>query len=142
MKYVIALIICGSYCLADDPQIATGYDISDAVGLRNAYEPAWSAWIATQMGYEPSEVCEVKTFDGSRVDILTPELAIEVEWSYKWKESIGQAVLYGIETDRRPGIILLSRGKDMKYLHRCQIVCTKLNIQLRVQEVPEKDATP
>ena len=138
---VIAMLGLGIALLAGEPSVSTGYDISEVQHLGDSNELVWSRWLATQMGLEPEKACEVKTFDGSRVDILTLEFAYEVEWSHKWKEAIGQSVLYGIETNRRPGIILLSRGKDMKYLHRCQIVCTKLNIHLRVQEVPEK-ATP
>lgn len=42
-----------------------------------------------------------------RVDILTEQYAIEVERAHKWKESIGQALWYGLQTNRRSGIVLI-----------------------------------
>ena len=58
---------------------------------------------------------EVKVTSG-RVDIQTAQHAIEVEWANKWKYSIGQALWYGLQTNRQAGIILLLRNKaDYKY---------------------------
>ena len=42
-----------------------------------------------------------------RVDLVTATHAIEVERAEKWKNSIGQALWYGLQTNRRPGIILI-----------------------------------
>ena len=53
-----------------------------------ANEPAWSKWLAHEWGGVP----EHRTFDGSRVDILTETHAWEVEWIKKWPEAIGQAL--------------------------------------------------
>ena len=51
-----------------------------------------------------------------RVDILTNEYAIEVERADKWKQSIGQALWYGLQTSRQPGIVLiLEEPADYKY---------------------------
>ncbi|MCP3875223.1 MAG: hypothetical protein GY699_18975 [Desulfobacteraceae bacterium] len=51
-----------------------------------------------------------------RVDILTNEYAIEVDWANKWKEAIGQALWYGQQTLRKPGIVLiLKKPGDLKY---------------------------
>ncbi len=44
---------------------------------------------------------------GGRIDILTEQYAIEVERAPKWKNSIGQALWYGLQTNKQPGIILL-----------------------------------
>ena len=52
---------------------------------------------------------EVRLEDGRRVDCLTATHAIEVEWSPKWAEAIGQALGYAVATGRRPGIYLLLR---------------------------------
>lgn len=49
---------------------------------------------------------------GGRVDILTDELAIEVDWAPKWKESIGQALWYGLQTGKQAGIILILKEAD------------------------------
>ncbi|PHK97347.1 hypothetical protein CGL56_16200 [Neolewinella marina] len=51
-----------------------------------------------------------------RVDILTDDYAIEVDWAPKWKESVGQALWYGLQSNRRAGIILILRDAgDYKY---------------------------
>ncbi|MGB3799920.1 MAG: hypothetical protein WA952_08880 [Lewinella sp.] len=58
---------------------------------------------------------EVSVTSG-RVDIVTEEYAIEVDWAHKWKESIGQALWYGLQTSKQAGIILLLRSDaDYKY---------------------------
>ena len=76
-------------------------------------EMEWSSRIAEQIGGE----VEVTQPNGNRVDILTQKVAYEVEWSNKWAEAIGQSILYGIQTNRRPGIIMLLRGNyDEDYL--------------------------
>ncbi|MCB0567125.1 MAG: hypothetical protein KDD01_22390 [Phaeodactylibacter sp.] len=51
------------------------------------------------------------------VDLVTGRYAIEVEFANKWKQSIGQALWYGLQTDRTPGVVLIKRGEnDHKYV--------------------------
>jgi len=75
--------------------------------------------------------------DRTRVDLLTPLVAYEADWAYKWAEAVGQSVYYSIETERRPGIILLVRDwkKDRRHVRRCRKVCDKLGIILAVEVV-------
>lgn len=49
---------------------------------------------------------EVAVTNG-RVDLETNTHAIEVERAPKWKNSIGQALWYGLQRNKQPGIILL-----------------------------------
>jgi hypothetical protein len=44
---------------------------------------------------------------GGRVDLETTTHAIEVERAQKWKNSIGQALWYGMQLNKKPGIVLL-----------------------------------
>jgi hypothetical protein len=54
--------------------------------------------------------------EGGRVDILTNEYAIEVKRASDWKHSIGQAIWYGLQTNKTPGIILIMKTHaDYKY---------------------------
>jgi len=54
--------------------------------------------------------------NSGRIDILTETHAIEVERANKWKQSIGQALWYGLQTSREPGIILIiEKDSDYKY---------------------------
>ena len=93
---------------------------------RNDRETVWSKWLATQMGGIPEYILP----DRTRVDILTPTLAIEVDWIKKWPQAIGQAVYYGLMTDRQPAILLLLRGKDheLMYLDRAKMAADNLKI--------------
>ncbi len=55
--------------------------------------------------------------ESGRVDILTDEYAIEVEFANKWKDAIGQALWYGLQTNRQPAIVLVKKTKaDYKYV--------------------------
>lgn len=63
---------------------------------------------------------EVKVENG-RVDIVTSEYAIEVEWAEKWKHSIGQCLWYALQTNKKPGIILIIKTtEDRKHGIRLQ----------------------
>jgi len=87
----------------------------------------------------PNSIREYTLPDESRVDILTDEYAFEVEWAYKWKESIGQSLYYAIQTDMKPGIILLFKGEpqDKENYLRCSVVCEKYNIKLITVKVKD-----
>lgn len=54
------------------------------------------------------------SIEGGRIDILTGENAIEVEWAPKWKESIGQTLWYAQRENTKPRIILLLK-KETEY---------------------------
>lgn len=145
MRPIIAitiLLLCSTASaqpIRDCPgwNLRTGFDASAIEGPGDMRETAWSAWIATQAGLDPITACEVQTLCGSRVDILTDVEAIEVDWGYKWKESIGQALLYSIETGRAPAVILLSDGTDQAHILRCLAVCERAGITLYVQRIPK-----
>lgn len=87
---------------------------------------------------------EVVQWDLSRIDLLTPEYAIEVDWAPKWAEAVGQCLYYEILCDqkgleRKPAIVLLikDKQKEARYIYRCQTVCARHNIRLFVEQVDE-----
>lgn len=45
--------------------------------------------------------------NGTTVDCVTDDYAIEVDFSNKWAEAIGQSLMYAAELQRLPGIILV-----------------------------------
>ncbi len=47
-----------------------------------------------------------------RVDVLTDEEAIEVDFQHKWKEGLGQAVVYARSLHRRPVLALITYGEN------------------------------
>ena len=87
---------------------------------------------------------EVRLWDGTRVDLLNDEYAIEVDWagsSGKWAEAIGQSLYYAELTNRKPGIILLVKDieRERRYIYRCQTVCSKHGIRLWIEIVENDD---
>jgi len=59
---------------------------------------------------------EVRLNDGTRVDCLTKDYAIEVEFAKKWTQAIGQALHYSLKTNKKPGIvIILTKHSDEHY---------------------------
>jgi len=74
---------------------------------------------------------EATTIDGSRVDCLLPNYAVEGERAYKWKEAVGQSLFYGIQTQRTPAILLIVNDpvKDKKYIDRLNKVATRYGIK-------------
>jgi len=51
-----------------------------------------------------------------RVDLMTKEYAFEIERAAKWKDSIGQSLWYELNTNKKPGIILLLKSdSEFKY---------------------------
>jgi len=83
-------------------------------------------------------VLEFRLWDKTRVDILTLEYAYEVDWAPKWAEGIGQALYYGIVTGKKPGLILLTKKGEERYVYRAQTVCAKHGIKLVVRRVEEE----
>ena len=60
---------------------------------------------------------EYRLSDGTRVDILTDCLAIEVDFAKKWYEAVGQATHYARLTDRPPGVLLIVKERyEEKYV--------------------------
>jgi hypothetical protein len=69
-------------------------------------------WCLSIGGYD-----EYRTKNGTYVDCLTKDYAIEAEYDYNWKEAIGQALHYADATDRKPGILLIKRKESNKDYH-------------------------
>lgn len=76
-------------------------------------------------------ITEYRLEDGTRVDCLLPDYAIEFDFANKWAESVGQSLYYGYMTDRQPGVVLiLEQTKDRRYLPRLKAVADELKIEL------------
>lgn len=98
-------------------------------------------WCFTHCGQ-----AEVKLPDSTRVDCLTDEYAIEVDFQKKWAESIGQALYYAIKTGRKPAVLLIleNEEKDYTYLQRLLTVSEKyfVTVFTITQADLEKETTP
>ncbi len=80
-------------------------------------------------------VTEYRLDDGTRVDCLTKDHAIEFDFAPKWAESIGQAIYYGLKTDSKPGVVLImEESTDQRYLDRLNKVATHQGITVWTME--------
>ncbi len=72
--------------------------------------------------------------DRARVDCLTPEYAVEVDFADKWAEAIGQSLYYASMTDRQPAILLIMENpaKDWVYLVRLYWAVSILDTRIRL----------
>jgi len=51
---------------------------------------------------------------------MTKEYAFEIERAAKWKDAIGQSLWYGLQTNKKPGIIFLLKS-DSEYKYAQQL---------------------
>ncbi len=100
----------------------------------------WSGWAnAIPEKYYQKIACngvrEYRLDDGSRVDCLTKDYAIEYDFASKWAEAIGQALYYAEKTGKKPAIVLILKNeKQKKHLPKAEMLCKKYNIELGVME--------
>jgi len=74
--------------------------------------------------------------DNTRVDILTDDLAIEVDFASKWFEGIGQALHYAALTNKTPAVILIvENDQDEKYVTAALNVARKMSLKLSTRTV-------
>lgn len=78
---------------------------------------------------------EVRLDDGTRVDLLTKDEAIEIDFAKKWAEGIGQALYYGLKTGKKPAVILLVAKGEERYVKRLQLVANRYRIKVYIEPV-------
>ena len=83
-------------------------------------------------------IIEYRLKDATRVDCLTEEYAIEVDWAKKWAEGIGQSLYYSLMTKRKPAVALIVGKNDKKYLKRLRKVTKEFNIKIFLIDKIEK----
>lgn len=105
-------------------------------------EMEWAAYIARkEFMLDPVKSNEYRLFNDRRVDILTREYAIEVDWAPKWAEGIGQACYYGIATDRKPAVLLLvkDRVRESENIEICLSTCTKYGLKVWAYDITKRE---
>ncbi len=115
------------FCLSLGPRKQLPY--SSPSPLAKKHELYYSNLIAKKYQWKSSVLTPSRT----ECDIVTPTLAIEVEWSTKPYEAIGQSLHYSQELGLEPGMLFLlsSEKPDKAYvLARVGKVCRKYRISL------------
>ena len=83
-------------------------------------------------------ITEYSLPDRTRVDVLTDDYAVEVDFANKWYQSVGQSLHYALHTKKNPGIVLISRSdKDKKYIDRLVAVIQKYKLPITVWKMTE-----
>lgn len=77
-------------------------------------------------------VMEQSLPDRTRIDCLTDEYAIEVDFARKWAESIGQSLYYAEIIEKKPAVGIIARDdkKDKRHLRRLALLAKKYNIKI------------
>lgn len=73
---------------------------------------------------------EVVLEDRARIDCLTSEYAIEVDFAEKWAEGIGQSLYYAEMSGKKPAVGLISGAGDAKFVSRISRVAKTHNIKI------------
>lgn len=91
----------------------------------------------TQLCPAPQFETEVVLPNGTRVDCLTEQHAIEIDFSDKWGEALGQALSYSASTGLDPVIFLICRRSSATCLkHRLTLEEAIRHWNLPVEVVP------
>jgi len=95
------------------------------------HEKHYQTLLCDELGGEMEYVLK----DRTRVDCLTDEYAIEVDFAKKWAEGIGQSLYYAHMTGREPAIgFIMNSEKDKRYLKRLDTLAKKYGIKIFIIE--------
>lgn len=85
-------------------------------------------------------VTEYVLEDNTRVDCLTQSEAVEFDFANKWAECIGQALYYGLMTNRTASCALIMENpeREEKYLKRLEKVAEPFNIKIYQIKNPDE----
>jgi hypothetical protein len=89
-------------------------------------------------------VKEFRLSSGKVIDIVTNIFAIEVDYTHKWAESIGQALQYAYESGKKPCIVFIyDYSKDYALLNSVlptikRLYITLYTIDLRTRKIEIK----
>ena len=95
-------------------------------------------YVAELFGYDCGPAGVAPTKDGTYVDCLTNEFAVEAEYDYKWKEGIGQALHYAESTNKMAAILFIKRNESNKdYLLELNRVIERFELPIKIFVVQE-----
>ena len=96
--------------------------------------PHSERWYQTKWCLEQDGEMEVTLPDRTRCDCITKTHAVEIEFAdNKWYQAIGQSLHYALQTNKRPGILLIIESpKNRKYWERLNRVIKTYNLPIDV----------
>jgi hypothetical protein len=91
------------------------------------YEKDYQKVLCNELGGEVEYVLK----DRTRVDCLSDEYAIEVDFAKKWAEGVGQSLYYAHMTGKKPAVgFIIDTKKEKRYLKRLEILAKKYGIKI------------
>lgn len=101
-------------------------------------ENDWTSYIAEKHLNVPADKIDVQLFDRSRVDMLYGDYSVEVDWSHKWSEGVGQALFYSKMTELKPMLLIISKDStteaNLRYHLRARIACNAGGVKLLIYD--------
>lgn len=95
------------------------------------YEKHYQILLCNELGGEMEYILK----DRTRVDCLTDEYAIEVDFAKKWAEGVGQSLHYAHMTGRKPAVgFIMNSEKDKRYFKRLYALAKKYEIKIFIIE--------
>lgn len=92
---------------------------------------------------ERSHRIQISELGYVEADCISDTHVIEIDWNFKWREGIGQSLIYSKLTDLRPGLILVCKESDVKS-HLCyghslmaQSVFSKMGVEATIWQCVE-----
>tara|TARA_B100001094_G_C18158511_1_gene787910 strand:+ start:947 stop:1387 length:441 start_codon:yes stop_codon:yes gene_type:complete len=103
-----------------EQQTPQAFALPPSSGTERDWQDVIHLELSKKEGWESLEK-EHRLDDGTRVDLLFPFKACEIDWADKWAEGVGQSVYYGLKTKKLPLVILLAKKDGWeKYRDRVQ----------------------
>ena len=76
---------------------------------------------------------EVELPEGPRVDCITDNHAIEMDFAHKWTEAIGQSLHYALLTEKKAGIVLILKTPgDLPHLEAARKVINTYQLPIQI----------
>jgi len=106
---------------------------SNIFAVRLHYESVYQAYINSVLFLGD---VEVTLPDGTRADIVNTTHAVEVDFTDKWAEAVGQSLYYSFRLQKIAGIVLIlddpSNATQNYNIKKVAVLCYKYNIDLWV----------
>lgn len=117
--FVLTLVVLAFISISQKPERMFGLSAAK-YGTEVYWQDIIHEELTRRSGWE-SIGKEVRLDDGTRVDLLFPNQACEIDWANKWAEGVGQSIYYGLKTRRAPLVLLLVK-KDGWEKYRDRVV--------------------
>jgi L-alanine-DL-glutamate epimerase-like enolase superfamily enzyme len=92
------------------------------------YEPTQHKQLKNEMAIKLKGTTDVQLKTG-RGDIVTETHIYEVKYINHWKQAIGQVLVYSVEMNKKPALILFGTRPDDDKLTLIEQICKALNVE-------------